>query len=124
MIIRSHLDAIVKFSLMQHETTDQRRKLITLFMENSLALTALRENVDGPAYIWVHWLAEKLDYDTRHQWELHNPSDNRQTADDLLKFLEERARASDFSMPKNTDTAKARDTAKFPDKGKVQVYLS
>ena len=122
MIIRSHLDAIVKFSPMQHESADQLRKLITVFMENSLALTALGEDVDAADYVWVYLLSEKLDSETRHQWELHSPSDKPQTADDLLKFLEERARALDFSMPKNTDTAKAKDTARFKDKGNVEVY--
>ena len=93
-------------------------------MENSLALTALGDDVDAADYIWVYLLAEKLDSETRRQWELHSPSNKRQTADDLLKFLEERARALDFSMPKNTDTAKAKDTARFKDKGNVQVYHS
>ena len=42
----------------------------------------------------------------------------------MLKFLEERARGLDFATPKNTDTAKTRDTAKFKDKGDVQLYHS
>ena len=63
IIIRSHLDAIVKFSPMQHESADQLRKLITVFMENSLALTALGEDVGASDYIWVYLLAEKLDYE-------------------------------------------------------------
>ena len=110
MIIRSHLDAIVKFSPMQHESADQLRKLVTVFVENSLALTALGEDVDSADYIWVYLLAEKLDSETRRHWELHSPSDKRQTTDDLLKFLEERARGLDFATPKNTDTAKTRDS--------------
>ena len=60
MIIRSHLDAIVKFSPMQHESADQLCKLVTVFVENYLALTALGEDVDSADYIWVYLLAEKL----------------------------------------------------------------
>ena len=123
MMIRSHLDAIVKFSPMQQESADQLRKLVTVFVENSLALTALGE-VDSADYIWVYLLAEKLDSETRRHWELHSPRDKWQTTGDLLKLLEERARGLDFATPKNTDKAKTRDTGKFKDKRDVQLYHS
>ena len=93
-------------------------------MENSLALTALGEVTDNADCNWVYLLAEKLDSDTRRQWELHSPSDKRQTAEDLLKLLDEGGRHLDFSMSNSTHIAKARDTAKFKNKGNLQLYHS
>ena len=101
-------------------------------MEDSLALnglsfalsSALGEVTDAADCNWVYLLAEKLYSDTRRQWELHSPSDKRQTAEDLLKLLDERRRQLDFSMSNSTDIAKATDTAKFKNKGNLQVYHS
>ena len=109
MIIRTHLEAIIKYPPLQRESSDQLRKLATAFLENSWALLALGQDSSECDYFWVYIISEKLDPETRRQWELSNTSDEPQTMKELTKFLEERARALDFS---NSPAATKQDKSK------------
>ena len=48
-----------------------------------MALKALGIDTDSCDFIWVYILAEKLDSDTREQWELFTPGDKPQTMNQL-----------------------------------------
>ncbi len=62
-----------------------------------MALSNLRLEEEERDYIWVHIVADKMDAETRRQWELHTPGDKVQTMDQLKSFLDERARALEVS---------------------------
>ena len=83
IIIRTHLELIIKF------LTIQRESLVTVFIENTLALLALGQDSSDSDYIWVYILAEKLDSETRRQWELSTTGDDTQTMKEMTKILEE-----------------------------------
>ena len=70
MISHAHLEAIIEFTPMKHESSAALRRLINTYTENTMAHTGLGLKIDQCDLIWVHVLAKKLDPETRIQWEL------------------------------------------------------
>ena len=96
MIIRTHLDAIIDLPDLKQGTSDALRKMVTVYVENTMAISAMGLDTGGD-YIWVHLLAKKMDDETRKHWELYAKDDAPQSMKEMTQFLEERARALDFS---------------------------
>ena len=73
----------------------------------------------GGDYIWVHILAKKMDDETRKHWELYSTGDAPQRMTEMTQFLEERARALDFSSNSASNSRVIKD--KF-EKRQSHVY--
>ena len=97
MIIYTHLEAIFDFRPIKEEAPDQLRKLISIFMENTMALQGMGLDVGPSDFIWIHIIAKKLDTQCRRKWELHSKCDDAQSMDSLKQFVEDRARALEAS---------------------------
>ena len=76
VIAVAHLEAIFEFKPIRSESADQLRKLVSIYVENTMALEAMGLDVDSADYIWVYHIANKLDTETRRQWVL-NKAGNR-----------------------------------------------
>ena len=59
MIIHTHQEAILDFRPVKEESPDQLRKLISNFMENTMALQGMGLNVGPSDFIWFHIIAKK-----------------------------------------------------------------
>ena len=116
MIIHTHLEAIFDFRPIKEESPDQLRKLISNFMENTMALQGMGLDVGPSDFIWVHIIAKKLDTQSRRQWELHSKGDGAQSMDSLKQFLEDRARALEASASSSKLVKKNQES------NKVQGY--
>ena len=122
VIAHAHLEAIFEFKPIRSESADQLRKLVSIYVENTMALEAMGLDVDSADYIWVYHIANKLDTETRRQWVLNKAGNDFQTMESLKKFLEERARALDFSSSK--DSCKVFRHDKCDKKQTQQIYYS
>ena len=98
LITHTHLDAVFKFKPLSHESSDQIRKLVSVYVENTMALEALGMDIQASHFLWVYLITMKVDSETRRQWELHTTGDDVQTMASMRQFLEERSRALDFSV--------------------------
>ena len=114
MIIHTHLEAIFDFRPIREESPDMLRKLISNFMENTMALQGLGLDVGPSDFISVHIIAKNLDTQSRRQWELH--SHDAQSMDSLKQFLEDRARALEASASSSKLVKKNQES------NKVQCY--
>ena len=97
MIIHFHLEAIFDFRPIKEESPDQLRKLISNFMENTMAIQEMGLDVGPSDFIWAHIIAKKLDSQSLRHWELHSKGDDALSMDNLKQFLEDRARALEAS---------------------------
>ena len=101
LTVHTHLEAILEFRPIKEESAEQLRKLVNVYLENSMALQALGLDTGASDFIWVHIISKKLDKESRRQWELQSRGDDIQSMDELQDFLEERARALEASSPRN-----------------------
>ena len=65
------MDAIFEFRPLQQESAEQLRKLLNVYLENTMALDSM--GVETSDSIWVYTIAKKLDPETRRYWELYSP---------------------------------------------------
>ncbi len=79
-----------------------------------MALEAMGYDVNSSDFVWVHVIAKKLDPASRRERELHHGGDDAQTMDGTKQFLEERARALEFSVTslEKTNIKTSRDKEK------------
>ena len=87
MISFTHMDAIFEFRPLQQESAEQLRKLLNVYLENTMALDSM--GVETSDSIWVYTIAKKLDPETRRYSELYSPGDELQTMKQMKTFLEE-----------------------------------
>ena len=74
--LNSHLHAILQLQPLSGESASQLRQLLVSFEENLMAIEALKLNTKNSDFILVRILSEKLDQDSRRQWELDYPGKN------------------------------------------------
>ncbi len=98
------------------------RKMLSTFVENTMALGAMGYDVNSSDFVWVHVIAKKLDPASRREWELHHGGEDVQTMDAMKQFLEERARALEFAIVSLEKTAVK--TPRDKEKKEVQVNLN
>ena len=70
LTVNSHLDAILQLQPLGGKSASQ---LLVSFEENLMAIEALKVNTKNSDFIWVRILSEKLDQESRRQWELDYP---------------------------------------------------
>ena len=69
LFINSHMDKILQLKSLVKESAVELRKLMVAFEENLMALDAL--NVKGGDPYLIRFLWQKLNKESRKQWELH-----------------------------------------------------
>ncbi|XP_063728523.1 uncharacterized protein LOC134856085 [Symsagittifera roscoffensis] len=94
-VINAHIQEFLAFSVLKSENVSTLRKLQSKIVEHLSALQS--HKVDTSAYIYVYLILEKLDPETRRQWELQNPGPQLQDLDDVLQFIDQRARSLEAS---------------------------
>ena len=92
-IVHAHLQAIWSQSSMKVESGSGLRKLHETTNEHLRALEALGRPVNQWSAVLVFCIADKLEAESRKQWQLKHPGKNVLRWDDLSKFFDERSRA-------------------------------
>ena len=100
IIVRSHIHAMCSHPPVKSENLKALRQLTETFHENILALEALNFDIESWSPFLHYQLAEKLDDESRRQWELLSPGSNLQTYTQLYEFLEARCRALEATNSK------------------------
>ena len=67
-----------------------------------MAIEALKVNTKNSDFIWVRILSEKLDQESRRQWELDYPGKKLQTLQQLRDFINKRVQALEASSSVTT----------------------
>ena len=94
-VTNAHIQEFLAFSALKSENVSALRKLQSKTVEHLSALQS--HKVDTSAYIYVYLILEKLDPETRRQWELQNPGPQLHDLDDVLQFIDQRARSLEAS---------------------------
>ena len=94
-IVRTHLDTIINYPIVKSNNSKQLRNFIQCVENN---LDGIRQ-AGIPIVQWepivAYHMYQKLNCDTRTQFEVANPGTEIQNVSQLLKFLKERAAASE-----------------------------
>jgi hypothetical protein len=105
-ITRAHVHAICSHIPVKTEAVSTLRRLQTNVKEHILGLIAGGVDTDACDPFTVYIVADKLDAETRKQWELSSSGSTPQKLDDLLTFIDQRARALEAS-PRQPSEAKS-----------------
>ena len=92
-IVQAHLQAIWNQSAMKSESASNLRKLLETTNEHLRALKDLGQPVDQWDSLLVFWIGDKMDAESRRQWQLDNPGSDLLTWKKLETFLDTRSRA-------------------------------
>jgi hypothetical protein len=125
-IVRSHVHSIVSCPAIKGEDHVKLRQLLQTVEENKMALERSHDiEVDSWDSILIYLVSEKMDPDTRRQWELACPGTDLQTYSDLKAFLEKRAMALEAvsSRAKKSEPPKSQPSSKSP-VSRASVYHS
>ena len=96
-IVKAHLAAIHALPAVKKESSIELRKLLESTNEHVQALEALMLPVNHWDAILVYWLLEKLDAESRKQFELAHPGTDVLTFKELTTFMDRRSRALESS---------------------------
>ena len=96
-IVKAHLAAVHALPAIKKESSADLRKLFESTNEHVQALEALMLPVDQCGTILVYWLLEKLDAESRKQFELANPGTSVLTFNEITTFMDRRSRALESS---------------------------
>ena len=113
-IVHAHLQAIWSQSSMKLESGSGLRKLHETTNEHLRALEALGQPVNQWSAVLVFCIADKLDAESRKQWQLNHPGKNVLRWDDLSKFLDERSRALESGAVKVIPQASKKSNQREP----------
>ncbi|XP_071042257.1 uncharacterized protein [Parasteatoda tepidariorum] len=92
LIVESHVKSILDIEKLSHESAKDLRNLIDCVKKNIRALTILEYNRNDLSDIFIlNIVLQKLDRETRRQYELNISSNDVPKLDDLFSFLEKRA---------------------------------
>ena len=122
LIAKAHLNNIFKIDSMKKDSAESIRKLMGVFNENGMALSAFGL-IPRVLISCVHILSETLDTETAHEWQVGNTDGNLQSIDQLRKFLEHPARALEAS-DRFTDESRESNRDKRNSKNACQSYQS
>ena len=109
LIINSHIDKILQLKPLVNESAVELRKLMVAFEENLMALDAL--NVKGRDPYLIRFLWQKLDEESRKQWELHCPGTDLETLDEFKDFINKRVRALESYIDPSTQNKSSQKTS-------------
>ena len=126
LTVNSHLDAILQLQPLSGESASQLRQLLVSFEENLMAIEALEVNTKNSDFIWVRILSEKLDQESRRQWELDYPGKKLQTLQQLQDFINKRVQALEASSSVTTTRKvnKSTNYNKFGRNQKIESKIS
>ena len=96
-IVKAHLAAIHALPAIKKESSVELRKLLESTNEHVQALEALGLPVDQWDAVLVYWLLEKLDAESRKQFQLAHPGTDVLTFKELTTFMDRRSRALESS---------------------------
>ena len=97
LILKAHMEAIHQAPSLRTESAEGLRRLQLTLDENLMAMEAMKIDTSLNCFYWVHIISEKLDAESRRQWELDSPGDNIRKINELRKFIAKRARALEAS---------------------------
>ena len=120
-IVQAHLQAIWSQCSLKSESSTGLRKLLETTNENLRALTELGQPVEHWDAILVHSLSEKMDPESRKQWQLDHPGTDLLTWKQLSKFLDTRSRALEIGGSKLSGQVNATQNPQRPDE-RIQSY--
>ena len=119
-IVKAHLAAVHALPAIEKESSVELRMLLESTNEHVQALEALGLPVDQWDAILVYWLLEKLDAESRKQFELAHPGTDVLTFKELTTFMDRRSRALESSG----DQAEASAPKTTPKKVHQEAYSS
>ena len=97
LILKAHMEAIHQAPSLHTESAESLRRLQLTLDENLMAMEAMKIDTSLNCFYWVHIIYEKLDAESRRQWELDSPGDNVRKINELREFIAKRARALEAS---------------------------
>ena len=100
LIVRSHIRAMLEVPVMKGETAQEMRNLLETFREQMQALETFGVPIHQWDAILVCHISEKLDSESRKEWELAHAGNDLQTIQKMTDFLSERCRALKSSSAK------------------------
>ena len=92
-IVQAHLQIIWSQPSMKMESSTGLRKILETTNEHLRALAELGQPVEHWDSFLVFWLTDKMDIESRKQWQLDHPGTDLLTWAELAKFLDTRSRA-------------------------------
>ena len=95
--MKAHLAAIHALPAVKKESSVELRKLLESTNEHVQALEALMLPVNHWDAILGYWLLEKLDAESRKQFQLAHPGTDVLTFKELTTFMDRRSRALESS---------------------------
>ena len=119
-IVKAHLASIHALPAIKKESSVGLRKLLESTNEHVQALEALGLPVNHWDAILVYWLLEKLDAESRKQFELAHPGTDVLTFKELTTFMDRRSRALESSGGQS----EASTTKTTPKKALQEFYSS
>ena len=100
LIVRSHIRAVLEVPVMKGETAQEMRNLLETFREQMQALETFGVPIHQWDAILVCHISEKLDSESRKEWELAHAGSDLQTIQKITDFLSERCLALKSSSAK------------------------
>ena len=70
----------------------------------------------------IFWIPEKLDNESKKQWQLAHPGTDLLQWPDLVKFLDSRSRALELGIVKEYSQARTSNTNKTKQDRMIQFY--
>ena len=119
-IVKAHSAAIHALPVIKKESNAELRKLLESTNEHVQALQALRFSVNQWDAILVYWLLEKLDAESRKQFELAHPGTDVVKFKELSTFMDRRNRA----LESNGDQPEVSTPKTIPKKVHQEAYSS
>jgi hypothetical protein len=92
-LIHSHLQFLFGQSHSKEESASGLRNLMDHTAKCVLALHVLRLPTDKWDACLVFTIVDRIDSDSRRQWELYSPGSSYPTLEEIKKFIEQRCRA-------------------------------
>ena len=90
-IVASHISNIVNAQPVKAENGTGLRRYLQLLQDNIEGLRQVNVPTDGWGPLLVYHVYQKLDNDTKKEYEIKYPGTDVQKLDDILKFLHDRA---------------------------------
>ena len=121
-IVQAHLKVIWSQPSIKCESGLGLRKILETTNEHLRAL----EEVGEPTHAWnsllMFWITEKLDNESKKQWQLAPPGTDLLQWQDLVKILDSRSRALELGNVKDYSQAQTSNTNNTKQDRRIQSY--
>jgi hypothetical protein len=105
-LIHSHLQSLFAQMHLKEESASNLRKLLDHTTKCVRAINVLGLPTDEWDAFLVFSIVDRMDSDSRRQWELHSPGSDYPQFEDVKKFIEQRCRALEATVSKNKTTTR------------------